>query len=170
MSIQVGGMNPDESLRRGVTLPLKVLPRASAEEIREAAVLKHKAFNRKFSERRDTSWSSEMVAKLESSLGLILRSHLRLSDIKRTQASVMRELCYTLRRRSISFDALERVIKDESSDDEVQGEDIGDDDAPVVTSEHCDKCNYERTNTVERLVTEGEVITSLYSLSREAAK
>lgn len=152
VTIQVGVMNPDESLRRGETLPLKVLPTASAEEIREAAVLKHKAFNRKFSAKKRYKLVFRDGSEVRVVPGTDPEEPFTLERYKEDSGFSYARVVLYLMEKEHFIDALKRVIKDdyESDDDEVQGEDIGDGDAPVVTSEHCDKSNYERINTVDR--------------------
>ena len=48
VSIQVGVMDENKSLKRGETLPLKISSTATPNEILEAAVSKHSTFNKRF--------------------------------------------------------------------------------------------------------------------------
>ena len=49
VTIQVGIMKPDKStIKRGQTLPVKVLPSATAGDVQQAAMKKHEAFNKCF--------------------------------------------------------------------------------------------------------------------------
>ncbi|KAJ7354872.1 hypothetical protein OS493_029427 [Desmophyllum pertusum] len=50
VNIQVGIMKND-SIKRGETLPLRVLPSLTPSEILEAAIKKHKSFNKRFNQR-----------------------------------------------------------------------------------------------------------------------
>ena len=74
VTIQVGIMKPDKStIKRGQTLPVKVLPSATAGDVQQAAMKKHEAFNKCF--RKGQASHYRLVYKDGSEVKFIPATH-----------------------------------------------------------------------------------------------
>jgi hypothetical protein len=126
VTIQIGVMNEDESLRRGESLPLKVLPSATADQIREAAEAKHKSFNRKFNAKKMYKLVFRDGGEVRAVPGTNPEEPFTLQRYKEESGFGYARIVLYLMEKGNFINALKRVIKSESSDssDDEENDDV----------------------------------------------